>query len=102
MERLFLTLGAAIERLKAVLSHPQLNEIDYIRDATIQRFEFTIELFWKLLKKVLLHEKIAATTPRDTLAKAYQYNLIDDEALWLAMLDDHNNPSYAYKNRYQL
>lgn len=93
----FYTLGNAIERLKDVLEHPQLHEIDYMRDATIQRFEFTIELFWKFLKKALFHEKIESTTPRDTLSKAYQYQLIDDEEIWLEMLDDRNNTSHAYK-----
>ena len=93
----FITLGKAIDRLKDVLEHPQLNEIDYLRDAAIQRFEFTIELFWKMLKKILLHEKIESTTPRDTLSKAYQYKLINDEEIWLNMLDDRNNTSHAYK-----
>ena len=49
----FQSLGKAIERLKEVLEHPQLNENDFMRDATIQRFEFSIELFWKVLKKIL-------------------------------------------------
>lgn len=34
----FYTLGKVIERLKEVLEHPELNQIDYLRDATIQRF----------------------------------------------------------------
>jgi nucleotidyltransferase substrate binding protein (TIGR01987 family) len=93
----FYTLGNAINRLKEVLEHKDLENIEFLRDATIQRFEFTIELFWKLLKKVLLHEKIEATTPRDTLNKAYQYRLINDENIWLKMLDDRNNTSHAYK-----
>jgi nucleotidyltransferase substrate binding protein (TIGR01987 family) len=93
----FNTLGRAIDRLQDVLEHPELDQIDYLRDAAIQRFEFTIELFWKLLKKVLLHEKVESTTPRDTLNKAYQYMLIHDEQIWLAMLDDRNNTSHAYK-----
>lgn len=93
----FDTLGKAIDRLREVLSHPKLNEIDYMRDAAIQRFEFTIELFWKVLKKVLWHEKIESTTPRDTVSKAYQYKLIDHEEIWLKMLDDRNNTSHAYK-----
>lgn len=93
----FDTLGKAIHRLKEVIENPTLDQNDYMRDAAIQRFEFTIELFWKVLKKVLFHEKIEATTPRDTLNKAYQYKLIDDEALWLRMLDDRNNTSHAYK-----
>lgn len=93
----FITLGNAIDRLGEVLGHPQLDDIDYLRDAAIQRFEFTIELFWKILKKILLHEKVESTTPRDTLSKAYQFKLIDDEEVWLKMLDDRNNTSHAYK-----
>ncbi len=95
----FYTLGKAISRLREVLEHPQLDKVDYMRDATIQRFEFTIELFWKILKKALFYEKIESTTPRDTLAKAFQYKLIDNEAVWLAMLDDRNNTSHAYKEK---
>jgi hypothetical protein len=38
----FETLGKAIERLNEVLNHPELDQIDYLRDASIQRFEFTI------------------------------------------------------------
>ena len=93
----FYNLGNTINRLKDVLEHPQLDEIDYIRDAAIQRFEFTIELFWKVLKKILAYEKVECSTPRDVLSKAYQYNLIDREDIWLAMLDDRNNTSHAYK-----
>jgi len=93
----FYTLGNAISRLREVMEHPQLDENEYMRDAAIQRFEFTIELFWKLLKKVLFHEKIDTTTPRDTLSKAYQYELIGDEKTWLQMLDDRNNTSHAYR-----
>lgn len=93
----FYTLGDAINRLKEVIEHKDLDNIEFLRDATIQRFEFTIELFWKLLKKVLLHEKIDVTTPRDTLSKSYQFKLINDESLWLKMLDDCNNTSHAYK-----
>jgi nucleotidyltransferase substrate binding protein (TIGR01987 family) len=93
----FYTLGKAIDRLKEVLEHPELNQIDYLRDAAIQRFEFTIELFWKVIKKILLHEKIESSTPRDALSKAYQYELVDNEGVWLSMLDDRNNTSHAYK-----
>jgi hypothetical protein len=95
----FYTLGNAISRLKDVLSHSQINELDYLRDATIQRFEFTIELFWKVLKKILAYEKIETSTPRDTLSKAYQYHMIQDEDIWLSMLDDLNNTSHAYKEK---
>lgn len=93
----FENLGKSIERLKEVLKHDDLDKIEYMRDAAIQRFEFVIELYWKVLKKVLSYEKIDATTPRDVLRKAFQFNVINDEAIWLAMLDDRNNTSHVYK-----
>jgi len=92
----FTALGKAINRLKEAINSTELDQHDYIRDAAIQRFEFVIELFWKTLKKILRYEKEDATTPRDTLSKAYQYKLIDFEDDWLNMLDDRNNTSHAY------
>ena len=92
----FTALGKAINRLKEVITSTGPDEHDYMRDASIQRFEFVIELFWKTLKKILHHEKENTTTPRDTLSKAYQYKLIDSEDIWLNMLDDRNNTSHAY------
>lgn len=95
----FDTLGRAVDRLQDVLQHSEIDNFEYLRDATIQRFEFTIELFWKVLKKILAYEKIETGTPRDTLSKAYQYHLIQNEDLWLNMLDDRNNTSNAYKEK---
>lgn len=93
----FDSLGKAIMRLKALTESPDIDKVDYIQDATIQRFEFVIELYWKVLKKILVYEKSDSTTPRDVLKKAFQFHLIDDEDLWLAMLDDRNNTSHVYK-----
>ena len=95
----FYTLGNAVNRLQEVLQHTDIDNIEYLRDASIQRFEFTIELFWKVLKKILAYEKVETGTPRDTLSKAYQYHLIQDEEVWLSMLDDRNNTSHAYKEK---
>ena len=92
----FTSLDNAISRLRELLHHQEIDKADYMRDASIQRFEFVIELFWKVLKKILSYEKVDSTTPRDVISKAFQYNLIDDEKAWLAMLDDRNNTSHAY------
>ena len=93
----FITLGKAIQRLTDVLEHPDINRIDYMRDASIQRFEFVTELFWKVLKKILAYEKIDTTTPRDVIKNAYQYQLIHHEEVWLDILTDRNNTSHVYK-----
>lgn len=74
----------------------RLDKTDIIRDATIQRFEFTFELFWKTCKKILSYEGDPSTSPRNTFEKAYQYGLIDNEKAFLLMLDDRNKTSHVY------
>lgn len=96
-EDYFKTLGEAIKRLQEVLSHPLLDQDSLYQDAAIQRFEFCIELFWKVLKKFLAYEKVLSTTPRDVIQKAFQFSLIDDEQIWLTMMDDRNKISHVYK-----
>ena len=98
----FENLGKAIAALKEVLDLPDVNEISYLRDATIQRFEFAVELYWKVLKKFLAYEKVETTTPRDVLNKSFQYHFIDDESTWLSMIDDRNSTSHIYSEEESL
>ncbi len=93
----FDNLGQALKRLSDVMRHPDLDKNDFMQDAGIRRFGFVIELFWKALKKILNYEKVESTTPRDVLAKSFQYKLIDDEAVWLKLLDDRNNITHVYR-----
>lgn len=65
-------------------------------DATIQRFELTIELFWKLLKRILASKGIEVLYPKDVLRQAYAGKLIDNEDAWLNMLRDRNLTSHTY------
>ena len=89
-------LGHALDRLGEAVREPR-DEHRFVIDSTIQRFEFTVELFWKALKKILRVEKIESTFPKDTLKKAFQNKLISDEQTWLKMLDDRNLSSHVYK-----
>ncbi len=86
-------LDAAVKKLVEVT---QLEKNDVVRDATIQRFEFTFELFWKACKKILSYEGDPSTSPRNTFEKSYQYGLIDNEKAFLNMLDDRNKTSHVY------
>jgi len=94
----FENLGKAIAALKEVLDLPNVDQVSYLRDATIQRFEFAVELYWKVLKKFLAYEKVETTTPRDVLNKAFQYHFVDDESTWLSMIDDRNSISHIYSS----
>ena len=95
----FLSLKDALERFTEVVDLSQSKKDDIIVDATIKRFEFTLELFWKTLKKILAYEKVESTSPRDVVSKAFQINLIDDESIWLRMLDDRNLSSHVYNQK---
>ena len=90
--------GHALERLhEALCRDPTADSI--VLDACIQRFEFCVELTWKVLKKILEFEGEQAKTPKQALQKAYAIEWIDDEALWLNMLRDRNLTSHTYKER---
>ncbi|TQR12300.1 HI0074 family nucleotidyltransferase substrate-binding subunit [Psychrobacillus soli] len=90
----FTNLKKALDRLEEALNENQENSL--IVDGTIQRFEFTIEVYWKMLKRLLLSEGIEAKTPRETLKEAYQVGWLQDEQAWLQMLKDRNETSNAY------
>ena len=83
-------------RLAEAVAQP---ESDLIRDATIQRFEFTFEAIWKTLKLYLERQGHECGGPRPTLKKAFAENLIstpEEADRWLAMLEDRNLTSHAY------
>ena len=63
----------AAARLREAVSQAE-NAI--VRDATIQRFEFTFELVWKALQLYLEHQGQECGSPRATLKKAFAETLI--------------------------
>lgn len=72
MERLELKLQdaqAALKSLQEALIEPYSI---YIRDATIKRFEYTFDTFWKLLKEHLIVNKgITVTSPKDCFRETF-------------------------------
>ena len=95
IERQVEVRNATVRLLEAV-AEP---ESAIVRDAVIQRFEFSFELVWKTLKLYLEWQGHECGGPRPTLKKAFSEGLIGDteEAdLWLRMLEDRNLTSHAY------
>ena len=90
-------LKRALSRLEEALNISTDNPV--IVDATIQRFEFVIELYWKTLKRLLAQGGIQTDTPRDTLKKAYAAGWIKNEIPWLQMLRDRNETSHVYDEK---
>lgn len=93
----FATLERALTRLGDVLQRDAATD-SALLDATIQRFEFSFELTWKTLKKVLfVAEGIDTASPKQTLQKAFSLGWIANEALWLDMLRARNLTSHTYQ-----
>jgi len=83
-------------RLAEAVAQP---ESELIRDATIQRFEFTFEVVWKTLKLYLERQGHECGGPRPTFKKAFAENLIstpEEADRWLQMLEERNLTSHAY------
>ena len=87
-------LEKALNRLGEALD--EANDNALMIDGTIQRFEFTVELFWKTLKRSLAAEGIEANSPKETLKQAYAAKWLNDETIWLQMLKDRNETSHVY------
>lgn len=71
-----------------------------VMDGVIQRFEFTFELSWKLMKAYLEYQGFEeAKNPRSTIRLAYQNNLIDDGDGWIDMMIDRNKTLHIYDEK---
>ena len=85
----------ALTTLSDVLKVPEQSNRIHI-DAAIQRFEYTIELFWKFLKHLLASQGIEALSPKQALKEAFSMKLISNEQVWLNMQNDRNLTSHSY------
>ena len=85
----------ALRRLADVLLQP---ENEFIRDAAIQRFEFSFELGWKAVQAAARLEGQECASPRVAISAAWRNGWIDNEAAWLDMLEDRNKASHAYRD----
>ncbi|MFN2430636.1 MAG: nucleotidyltransferase substrate binding protein, partial [Cryomorphaceae bacterium] len=67
----------AFERLRDAMERGHLNELD--RNGLVQRFEFTIDLSWKVLKDFLEFKGFAfKPSPKDTIRLAFESGYIHD------------------------
>ncbi|MCW3129767.1 MAG: nucleotidyltransferase substrate binding protein [Methanophagales archaeon] len=86
----------ALETLREILREPYSV---IVRDATIQRFEYTFEIFWKLVKEYLYnHEGIECNSPKSCFREASSVGLLSEEQTitCLEMTDDRNLTSHTY------
>jgi nucleotidyltransferase substrate binding protein (TIGR01987 family) len=84
----------ALVRLHEALDE---NETDMVRDALIQRFEFTYELGWKSMFYWLRAQKEnVKEVVRQVIQAAFRAGLISDADLWEKIKDYRDETSHTY------
>lgn len=85
----------AFLRLKEAMEMENLNELE--RNGLIQRFEFTIDLAWKVMKDYLEEKGFDfKPSPKDTIRLAQQSEFIDYAQKLIDGLDIRNELSHDY------
>lgn len=84
---------SALAQLQKAADQP-LDE--FIRDSVIQRFEFTYELAWKMLKLWLESKDIDVRNAKDTLREALQQGQIEDGNRWSELHRMRNLTSHTH------
>lgn len=87
----------AVAELRTALATKPASRLE--QAGCIQYFEFCFELAWKVLKSLAAYHGLAgADSPRSALRAAYGQGWIDDESIWLEMLDCRNRMSHTYNS----
>lgn len=69
------------------------------KEGTIQRFEFTHELAWKVMKDFLEYEGIINIIGfRSAIREAFHKGLISNGQVWMDMLESRNRTVHTYQN----
>jgi nucleotidyltransferase substrate binding protein (TIGR01987 family) len=75
---------------------------EFTRDAAIQRFEYSYELAWKLLKRYLsteAGENVDGLARRELFRIAKDNALLGDVTLWMTFHDARNRTSHVYNEQ---
>ena len=94
-------LEKAIEQLKSGLNQSHADpDNELLRDGVIQRFEYTMDLSWKMIQRYLKHiaqvEESAIRTKKDLFREAGRLGLITNIEAWFGYYEARNETSHTY------
>lgn len=95
----FLNYQSALSQLEKAVGLGLENLDSLERDGLIQRFEFTLELAWKVMKDYTIYQgsAIEILGSRDATRAAFKIGLIKNADVWMKMIADRNLTSHIYK-----
>jgi len=100
MERLALRYQDAVRALNTLKEIVKEPFSTIVRDAAIQRFEYTFEAFWKFIREYLKEkEGIIANSPKACFKEIFALGRVDEEetVALQEMTDKRNDTSHTYK-----
>ena len=90
----------ALGQLTSALSQYDENAEALIKEGILQRFEFTHELAWKMLKDYLEYEGHQGITgSRSASRLAFSLGLVSDGQIWMDMIESRNRTVHTYDER---
>ena len=93
----FANYEKALGQLTEAIENNGENPIDIIKEGIIQRFEFTHELAWKVMKDFLEYEGFQNVLgPRSATKEAFNKALISDGQIWMDMIESRNKTVHTY------
>lgn len=87
----------ALKTLEAALEISEVNDI--VRDATIQRFEYTYDAAWKMIRRHLVwmgDTEVQSLTREDLFRRAADVGLIERAEAWFDYHGARNLTSHTY------
>ncbi|KKS68591.1 MAG: Nucleotidyltransferase substrate binding protein, HI0074 family [candidate division TM6 bacterium GW2011_GWE2_42_60] len=90
------------EALVKMEAQGEISDYELIRDSVIQRFEFTYEMTWRLLRLFLEKVKLVSldqlTSPRQIFRVAAQVNILSSADLKIVsdIIEDRNKTTHTY------
>lgn len=102
MERLIERLEVTKKALASLQEALALPYSKIVRDAAIQRFEFTLESLWKLAQRFLiLNEGVEVGSPKGVIRASFQVGLLNEDqaSLLLQSVDDRNLTVHTYNEQ---
>jgi len=96
VESLITDLTKAKEKLKEAVNLPTTT---INQDASIQRFEFTFELAWKLMQVLIKENGIDTYGVKSIIREAAKLGLIDNPGIWFDFLSKRNLSVHTYNEQ---
>ncbi|PIZ65704.1 nucleotidyltransferase [Candidatus Roizmanbacteria bacterium CG_4_9_14_0_2_um_filter_39_13] len=91
---LYTQLERATGKMQEALTFP--NDEPH-KESTIQRFEYTFELSWKLMSSIINDQGIESYGVRNVLREGYKLQLIDNVEVWFKYADARNQTAHIYR-----